>query len=250
MAEMKTRVEEAVSDLWDEMPTDSHISREQVESSKAARRREAQQLAYLREEQKKKRLQREQYEESNRELLEQLLDGDATVAQMEVEIDEQQSTLDEMHSEYRGVCEKLAAIADSDKVDLSTVKVGTLLQTALKRRKSTGDEAAALGAVKTELERRIAQAEAGVGELRAECMKAKRVVIHHHVDEKIVEIRPLLEQGLTLFKEIRRAEEMIRGLGGSRQAFLTPSLPERLEHAISRLDKERSEITQFSERYD
>lgn len=245
---MKERLEEAAA--WDALGDDKispHISREQADAMKVQRRREEAHLAYLRAEQEKARLQRMQYEASNKDLLDSLIGDDATVAHLEDEIEKAQAALDALYLQYGGVCQRVRELANADEIDLTTADPATLVETAIQRRRAIGEEAVALGAVKLELERRIRVNEAELGELRADLHRVKRSVVHVYCDQKIAQLRPHLESLVALFKELTRAEEMIRGLGGQRQMFCNSRTKETLSFVLERWDTELDEIKRFSE---
>lgn len=251
---MKERLTEAAGGGWVETEEaeekiEGHIPREQADAVKAQKRREQQHLAFLREQQEKDRLQRQQYELTNQQLIDSLLGDAATVAYLEDEIATGQTALDALSAQYGGVCQRVREISKSDEVDLSSADPATLIETAIQRRRAAGDEAAALRAVKLELERRIGVSEAGLGEKRAELHRVKRVVLHQYCDAKIAELRPLIEKASAFFVELERAEDMIRGLGGIRQYFYTRNIRERLKHTAERWDVEVAEVRQLSEHY-
>ena len=211
------------------------------------RRQQAAELERLRDLQEKESLKIRQYEETQRAFIKSLI-GDAG-AGVEEKIAQAEAGLSALYEQYRGVCERLGKIQTTDVVDLSAADVGSLVETAMKRRKSSSDEAAALGAAKLELERRIGIAEAGAGELRAELHRAQRIAVHQHMDALIEEMGPLFFDVVSSFEELGRCQEIVRGLGGHRQYFFTQGFVERLKFARDRWDRELTEVKELSEQY-
>jgi hypothetical protein len=250
MESMKERLQAAAGE-WsdDDMPVERHISREQADGMRAQKRREQQQMTWLREQQEKQRLQLMQYEATNQALLDSVIGDDATVAHLEDESEKAQAALDALYTQYKGVCRQLSEISTVDEIDLTGADATALVDVAMKRRRAAGDEAAALAAVKAELERRIGIGEAGAGELRSEIHTFKRAALHRYCDQKIAELRPHIETVATLFNELGRAEDMIRGLGGPRQVFSSASARTTITFLVERWDKEIAEVKQFSEKY-
>jgi hypothetical protein len=248
---MKERLAQAAD--WNSVGEDdiaSHIPREQADALKARQRQEEAHLAYLRVEQEKARLQRMQYEASNKALLDALIGDDATVAHLEDETEKAQAALDALYLQYAGVCQRVRELANADEIDLTTADPATLVETAIQRRRAIGEEAVALGAVKLELERRIRVSEAGLGEQRSDLHRVKRSAVHRYCDQKIAELRPHLEVVNKLFKELTNGEEMIRGLGGQRQVFSNARTKDTIAFSLERWDVELAEIHRFSEQYD
>lgn len=232
------------NDAWEK----EHYPDSTVEA--AARRLREQKAEREQQERLKKQLaQLRQYEETNRAFIAGIIGEDTTVAEALAAVRTAQATVDATSAELSATIAQLQALNQNAMVDLSHVSMKELLKTAASREKARTVEAAALVAVRDELGRRLADAEAGLAEAQHTLLRRQRVALHQHCDLLIAQLHPLLTVASATFTELYQTQDAIREMGGPRQPLASQSWAERLAWLVERWDTELAEIRKFSEAY-
>jgi len=248
-AEMKARLAEAESDWTPIAQPEPYIYPARLEEMEQRRRQEEANTRALAEQRRKETEQRRQYEETERAFIAGIIGQDDDVDRLTAIVTTKQLEVAELVQERGRVVDQIAAVEQRAVVDLSTVSMKELLATAATREKGRTVELGALIAVREELGRRLADAEAGLAEAQHNLLRLQRVALHHHCDLLIEQLRQPLGVVVQMFGELRRTEDAVRGLGGPRQVFSNKRATEMLAHLVARWDAELSEVRRFSESY-
>lgn len=220
-----------------------------AEALEVERRQEAANQRAIAERMDKERARRRQYAETEAAFLAGIIDHDPEVAKASSTLQTAQRAMDELTAELQATRQQLQALNQNAVVDLSQVSMKELLKTAATRQKQHTVEAAALLAVRDELGRRLADAEATLAEAQDTLLRRQRVALHRHCDLLIEQLKPMLFGANDLFAELYKTQIAVSELGGWRQALLTGRWKEQLAWAVERWDRELVEITQCSEAY-
>lgn len=249
-AEMQAQLAEAESDWTVEAPPDRYIHPARAEEMETTRRREEANNRAIAERLAKESAARRQYAETERAFIAGIIGQDDDVDRLTAAVTAAQSEIATLLQERGRVIAQIGALEQAAVIDLSTVSMKELLATAASREKTRTVELGALIAVREELGRRLAEAEAGLAEAQHSLLRLQRVALHKHCDLLIEQLRHPLGVVVQLFGELRRTEDAVKGLGGPRQPFSNYRTTETLKHLVERWDAELSEIRRFSESYD
>lgn len=212
------------------------------------RREEANERAIV-ERLRRESAQRRQYAETHAQFLAGIVDHDPEVAPAVAAVEAAQRAVEELTAELLTTRQQLQALNQNAVVDLSSVSMKELLKTAGARARQATVEASALLAVRDELGRRLADAEASLAEAQHTLLRRQRVALHRHCDLLIEQLKPLLFGANDLFSELYKCQVAITEMGGPRQALLSGRWKEQLSWAVERWDREILEIRRFSEQY-
>lgn len=254
VAERAARLAQAESD-WTSAGEAYDIDDAKLHPARAAeqqrqRKEEAARMAARDELARKARAQQMQYDETNRALIDRVIGQDDAVERVGALIAERTTAVNDLRTERGRVVVQLRALEQNAVIDLSTVSMGELLKTAASRERARSQEMGALIAVRDELGRRLADAEASLAEAQHEWLRLRRLALHKHCDLLIEQLRAPLDVAAGLLTELRLTENAVREMGGPRQYFGPRHLQEAVTHAIEFWDRELRDLVTLSEQYE